>query len=216
MQILLCAATSFEIEPTKDFIKGRNLSNKISVHITGVGLMAATYSITKSIATHQPKLIIQAGIAGGLDLSLALAQTVVVNSETLGDSGVQEAQQFKTIFDLGLTDRNGFPWKNGELINPDPELLNSFELKKVKAVTVHEITTNKDRIELYKNGFGAQIETMEGAALHYVALVEGISFLQLRSISNYIGERDKKKWKMAEAIAALNAELQKTLIKLLT
>jgi futalosine hydrolase len=34
-------------------------------------------------------------------------------------------------------------------------------------------------------------------------------FIQLRSISNYIGERDKTKWKMKEAIENLNAELLK-------
>jgi futalosine hydrolase len=35
---------------------------------------------------------------------------------------------------------------------------------------------------------------MEGAALHYTCLMEKIPFMQLRSISNYIAERDKSKW----------------------
>ena len=54
---------------------------------------------------------------------------------------------------------------------------------------------------------------MEGAALHYVCLSEKIPFLQLRSVSNYVGERDKNKWAVREAIANLNIELQKILIK---
>jgi futalosine hydrolase len=56
---------------------------------------------------------------------------------------------------------------------------------------------------------------MEGAALHYTALMEGVPFLQLRAISNYIGERDKSMWKMAEAVSRLNEELQKLLTKAL-
>jgi futalosine hydrolase len=55
---------------------------------------------------------------------------------------------------------------------------------------------------------------MEGAALHYIGLLEKIPFLQIRSLSNFIGERNKAKWKMKEAIAALNRELQRILMKL--
>jgi futalosine hydrolase len=48
---------------------------------------------------------------------------------------------------------------------------------------------------------------MEGAALHYVCLKEKIPFLQVRAISNYITRRDRNAWRMAEAIASLNAQL---------
>jgi hypothetical protein len=37
---------------------------------------------------------------------------------------------------------------------------------------------------------------MEGAALHYMGRDLFIPFIQLRAVSNYIGERDKNKWKM--------------------
>jgi futalosine hydrolase len=49
---------------------------------------------------------------------------------------------------------------------------------------------------------------MEGAALHFVALMENITFLQLRSVSNYVGERDKTKWDLSGAINNLNKQLQ--------
>ena len=48
---------------------------------------------------------------------------------------------------------------------------------------------------------------MEGAALHYACLMEGVPFLQLRSMSNYIGERNKKKWDMQVSISNLNNAL---------
>jgi len=51
------------------------------------------------------------------------------------------------------------------------------------------------------------IESMEGAAFHYVCLQEAVPFLQLRAVSNMIGERDKTKWLMKEAIDNLNKEL---------
>jgi futalosine hydrolase len=48
---------------------------------------------------------------------------------------------------------------------------------------------------------------MEGAALHYVCLMEEIPFLQIRSVSNLLGDRDKKGWKLKEAIEELNESL---------
>jgi futalosine hydrolase len=53
---------------------------------------------------------------------------------------------------------------------------------------------------------------MEGAALHYVCLQSGVPFLQLRSVSNTVGVRDKTKWDIKLAITRLN----ETLIPLLT
>ncbi|MBK7884081.1 MAG: hypothetical protein IPJ81_10000 [Chitinophagaceae bacterium] len=55
---------------------------------------------------------------------------------------------------------------------------------------------------------------MEGAALQYVCLQEKIPFIQIRGISNYVGERDKLKWKMKEAIFNLNIELKNIVKKL--
>jgi futalosine hydrolase len=37
--------------------------------------------------------------------------------------------------------------------------------------------------------------------------MENIPFIQLRSISNYIAERDKKKWDMKNSIINLNKKL---------
>lgn len=68
----------------------------------------------------------------------------------------------------------------------------------------------------YKNTIGAVIESMEGAALHYVALMESVPFLQIRAVSNYIGERDKSKWLLQKAIGNLNQQLERLLKKFIT
>ena len=52
---------------------------------------------------------------------------------------------------------------------------------------------------------------MECAALHYVCLQQNVPFLQIRSVSNEVGERDKSKWKIKEAVENLNNELIKIL-----
>jgi futalosine hydrolase len=75
------------------------------------------------------------------------------------------------------------------------------------SITVNQITTTKKKTELYKKKYKGAIENMEGAAVHYVCLKENIPFVQIRSISNYVGDRNKKNWKIKEAVANLNTEL---------
>jgi futalosine hydrolase len=215
MQILLCAATPFEIQPTLDFLVKAQRTDEVECLITGVGLLATTYALTKAMVGKKPGIIIQAGIAGAFHTDLSLAQCVVVDRESLGDTGVMEAGRFQSLFTMGLLSANQHPWKDTWLPNPHMELLLSTGLPALPATTIAEISTNPESIHYLKNGLGAALESMEGAALHYIALQEGIPFLQLRSISNYVGERDKENWRLKESIESLNTHLQRILLKLL-
>ncbi|MGZ8518182.1 MAG: futalosine hydrolase, partial [Chitinophagaceae bacterium] len=114
--------------------------------------------------------------------------------------------KMKTLFDLGLVPQNQFPFLKGWLINKSG-VLKKTKLKKVRGITTNEITTSKQKIRLYRDVFNPVVESLEGAALHYVCLQEKIPFLQVRSVSNYIGERNKKNWDMKNSITNLNKEL---------
>ncbi len=211
MRVLLCAATEMEIAPTLQALSLKD-GHTVDILITGVGLTACTYALTKEVVTNRPDAIVQAGVAGSLVSDQPLAQVVAVQSETIGDLGVQE-EAFLSLFDLKLLRPHALPWKNGKLIN-DTTILHVPGLPLVDGVTVNEISTKEDRIAYYRNTLQAQVESMEGAALHYIALMEKVPFLQVRSLSNFIGERDKSKWVMKEAIAKLNQTVQHTLTKL--
>jgi futalosine hydrolase len=213
MNLLLCAATSFEIEPLVQFIRSENIQG-VDVLITGVGSTATTYALTKAVLTKKPDFILQAGVAGCINKHLPLTKVVIVENEMLGDLGVEENGTFHSVFDMNLVDKSVYPWKNGKLSN-DVEPLRKTGMTIVDAVTVNEISTDEKRIEFYRTQLGAQIESMEGAALHYVALSEKIPFLQIRALSNFVGERDKNKWVMDVAIANLNLELQRIFLNIL-
>jgi len=94
------------------------------------------------------------------------------------------------------------------------QLIDKTQLPPVRAITVNEITTRAERIKQLMEKYTPAAESMEGAAFHYVCLQEGIPFIQLRAISNFIGERDKSQWKMEEAIGNLNQQLIRFLNKL--
>jgi futalosine hydrolase len=209
MQILLIAATRFEIEPTIDYFMGMNNrsgSYEMAFLVTGIGLMSTTYSLLHQIHHFRPDYIIQGGIAGSFK-SEELGRLMAIEADTPADMGVNEQGHFRSIFDLKLADPNGFPFTNGFLQNPFHHLLKLSGLEKVRAITVNEITTNKNRLEEYDQNFHPASESMEGAAFHYVCLLEKIPFLQIRAISNRIGERDKTKWNIKKAVFCLNEKL---------
>lgn len=211
MYILLTAATSFEIDPTLALLEKSEFNfndHEIEVLITGIGQAPTTYLLTYNLQNKRPDLVIQAGIAGNFTNELLLGQTVFVKQDAFGDLGMEEKEIFTSVFDAGFANKNNPPFTDGWLINEHP-LLDNTPLQIVKAVTVNKVSDSLVQKQQLINCFAPQIETMEGAALHYVCLQENIPFIQIRSISNEVGERDKSKWKMKEAIENLNSELQK-------
>lgn len=207
MSYLLIAATINEIKP---FLASYRVQQKklplVDVLITGPGLMATTYSLTRQLLIKPPSLVIQAGIAGSFSEQLPPGATVVVKQDRVADQGAIENGRMHSLFDLGLLEKNKKPYSNGWLKN-NSAILNKPGLEKVTAVSVSEISTDPGKINLYRKQFKPLIETMEGAALHYVCLNEKIPFLQLRSVSNFVGERNKSNWKLKESIHNLNRKL---------
>lgn len=207
MKILLVAATQFEIEPIlKNRIPGGEATKKFDVLISGVGIPSTIYHLTKKLLSEKYDIVIQAGIAGSFTKKLKKGKVVLVIKDTFGDLGITEKGKFKSLFSTNMADENAFPFEKGWLINKY-DISNITRLKAVCAVTVNKIIDTKTEIKQLKKCFIADIESMEGAALHYVGLQHHVPFLQLRSISNYVGIRDKSKWKMKEAIENLNIEL---------
>ena len=204
MQILVVSATALEIKPVISFLEHSN--SDANILITGIGGAAAAFSLTDYCNKNTVDIIIQGGVAGYFKKD-KLGEVFVISQETFADLGVWENKKFKTVFDLQLEEKNKFPFKKGLLTNPYKKLLALTKLKRVSAIGVNEITTDKKRIDWYKQNFSPVVESMEGAAFHYVCLQKKIPFLQLRAASNYIGERNKSKWKMKEAIINLNKEL---------
>src|SRR2546421_627735 len=170
MNILLIAATAREIEPFFEYYRNTKRKQEIDILITGIGLTATTYHLAKQVNLKKPALVIQAGVAGCFDEKISLGTVVAVKTEVI-DLVVVEEKKIKTIFDLQLAYPDQFPFSKGWLVN-NSEILNKVQLKKVKAVSVNEITTSKERINLFKNSFKPVTESLEGAALHYVCLME--------------------------------------------
>ncbi len=204
MKILIVAATLQEI---RSFV---NLHNDIDILICGVGIPLTVYHLTNKLLQQKYDIVIQAGIGGSFSKKLKAGEVVAITQDTFADIGIEENKNFKTIFQMGFEDENKFPFKKGWL-NNNSEILYASSLKKAIGVSINKITDRKKTTKQLNKLFKAEIESMEGAAFHLVCLQQNIEFLQIRSISNMVGERDKTKWKIKEAIKNLNLELIKVI-----
>lgn len=202
MNLLIVAATEIEIEP---LLKEKT---DVEILITGVGIPATVFYLTKKLLEKKYDYVIQAGIAGSFNNHFNLAEVVLVKEDAFADLGIEENGNFQTLFETGFINKNDFPFINGWLINSHPFFETSV-LPAVKGITVNKICENDSQNETVKEKFSPDVESMEGAAFHYVCLQQKINFLQLRGISNHVGERDKSKWEIKESIKNLNKELFK-------
>lgn len=218
MRVIITAATAGEWMPSfiqlNGLYSGESERLKVQFYQSGVGMLASAVALTRLAFEDKPDLVIQIGIAGSFHKKIALGKVVVVNEEILGDTGVEEEGIWKDIFDLKLEKSSYHPYEKRKLPNPWLSKYNLLKLPEVNAISVNEISTNINRIEMITKKYNPTIETMEGAALHYVCRETSTPFLQIRAISNYVGERDKSKWKINHSIEQLNKTVLTYLEKL--
>ncbi len=211
MRVIITAATNGEWMPSFQKINpayaGTNKRFSVGFHESGVGLLASSVSLMKMFVQETPSLIIQVGIAGCFDKKIPLGKVFAVKDDFAGDIGVMENKVWKDLFDLKLDKPNDAPYEKKSLPNPWLSQYNLLKLPTKKGVTVNTISTDKNKIDLYSGRYKASLESMEGAALHYIGRDLNIPFIQIRAVSNYVGERNKAKWNMQEAIYNLNETL---------
>jgi futalosine hydrolase len=207
MHLLLVSATDFEISEIIHWLNNpgnHHNAPKAELLISGVGQLKTCYALQKKINTKRPDLVIQAGI-GGASSKGDIGKVYAIRSEKMADLGLMEKTGFTSIFDMGLDQPDHFPFREGKLINPYQHLLNWTRLPILDGVTVNEMKS-ADFYGFQRNP-SPVVESMEGAALHYVCLMEKIPFLQIRAVSNVTGDRDKSRWKLKEARENLHESL---------
>lgn len=171
-------------------------------------MLATAYELTKSLAGGAWDFVLGVGIAGAFSQGLQLGECVIVESEQIADFGAEDGEEFLDVFSMGLVKANRNPFTRGLMQNHVQEPPFPIgHLSKVAGLTVTTVSGYEPTIAKRIARHSAAVESMEGAALHYVCLKENIPFLQLRAISNYVTRRDRNAWRMADAIASLNTQL---------
>jgi futalosine hydrolase len=169
---------------------------------SGVGPAAAAAcaatALTAASSSDAPyDLAVSAGIAGGFQQPLA--GVVVATSIVAADRGAVTADGFASVTELGFGSVQHTP--------PEPLVRAAAEAAGATAgpvLTTSTVTGTAERArELEARHPGAVAEAMEGFGIAEAAAAHGVAVLEVRTVSNPVGPRDRAAWRIPEALAAL-------------
>jgi futalosine hydrolase len=155
--------------------------------VCGIGPVEAAAASARSLAEERPDALLHVGIAGARGIPVA---QLVIGSEAL----------YEDAF-------------GGELVlqreRPDPRLVEAAkralpEAQLLPIGTSARVGGTRD----------CQVEAMEGFAVLRAARLAGVPAVEVRAISNEIGEPDRTRWRFEDALVALDSALPKLLAAL--
>jgi futalosine hydrolase len=204
MKILITAATELELIGLKNKLNVGVFSS-LDFLVTGVGMINTTFELTKHLSQHHYDLVIQIGIAGAFDRSIALGEVVWIRTDMFSEMGAEDNDDFLSLIQLGLQEPEEFPYKWAELKPTIAKEINTLQsLKQVRAITVNKVHGNASSIMQTLIRLNPQTESMEGAAFFHVCMKLNVPCLQIRSISNYVEVRNKENWNIPLALQSLH------------
>lgn len=185
----------------------------ILVCVVGVGPVAAALSIGELLERHPgAKGVLNLGICGSFDPDLPLGTACVASAEIWPEYGVhcangdEEPFSFQMLPDLHLNPVNR--------LDLDPSSAASAMGLAVPdawprgpSLTVAGVSGDQARAALLLARYGGATENMEGFSLALAARRHGLPFLEVRTVSNPVGVRDKKRWDFRLALEALQSIL---------
>ncbi len=195
MKILLCAATEGELSNLREIEVN---SQEIDFLVTGIGMVATTYSLTRQFAAAEYDLALQIGLAGSFDSRIKIGGVCRIEEDVFSELGAESGNDFLTLEQMDLP---GITTVKNE-IDFDSDMLNALPVW--RGITVNTVHGNETSIAKIKERLNPQVETMEGAAFLMVCQKEKIPALQLRAISNYVELRNKENWNIALALKNLH------------
>jgi futalosine hydrolase len=193
MLILIVAATVFEVEPLAN-----NLGHKLEILITGAGMVPTAFALGRQFSLHKYDLVINLGIAGSFDKSIAPGSVVEITEDVFSETGAEDDLEFIPISTLGFGENT---FKPTTTLN---NVCNTLSLTQAKAITVNTVHGNEESIKKVQSRLNPQIESMEGAAFFYACRQFNVPCLQIRAVSNYVEKRNRDNWDIQLAIKNLN------------
>lgn len=174
----------------------------VEVLSTGIGPVDAAARVSRALAAKHYDVVINAGIAGAMRGVANVGDAVVVGEE---------------LFPLRLETNAPISLPPGNLVAErvpaDAQLIEAvmalgFPL--VRGITVSNVTSTDATAQRLRES-GAEIETMEGFAVLRAAQLSNVPALEVRGISNIVGDRANSQWDFNAGIAGLRHVLNATL-----
>lgn len=168
----------------------------------GVGPAAAAAATATTICRAGPfDAVLSVGIGGGFAGVSPIGSVVIADRIVAADLGADSPTGFLSIETLGL---------GASSIACAPRLVAAARARLAGAVvgpvvTVTTGTGTAARAAWLRQQHGAVAEGMEGFGVATAAIQHNLPVLEVRAVSNLVGDRDRAAWRIGEALAALAA-----------
>ncbi len=173
------------------------------VVVAGIGRVNAAAATTEAILRDGPfDAVLNAGVAGALPgSSLSIGDAVVASRCVYAEEGMITPAGFAGMAGMGFS-LGDF---EGNAVPVDERLLSilSRRFRTGPIATVATCSGTDAAAAEIARRTGALAEAMEGAAVVHAARRRGAPAIELRTISNTTGDRDRQVWDLRRAIDAL-------------
>ena len=203
---LAVAATEMEMAPLYRMTAGTDIG--FLTLVTGVGPVAAALQLTRFLCQEgtQVRGIVNFGVAGayvqiqGLQIA-SLLDVCLAEREVAGDFGICYGDDIDYLA-KDLTGKITFDLDRSLLLQSGLVLQrNGMSPHLGTFVTVNSVSGTRARGENLRQQWQGLCENMEGASIARVAEVFALPFLEVRSISNMVEDRNPQNWRLEEACA---------------
>jgi futalosine hydrolase len=154
---------------------------------TGIGPVEAAVATARRLAGRRPDAILHIGIAGSTRLE---PPALVLGSESVYSDLIDAASLLPRV----------------ERVEPQADLLESVRRALPEAHVLPIATSAR-----VGGGTTCEVEAMEGFAVLRAAAAAGVPAVELRAVSNAVGERDRAQWRIDDALGALQGAVRRVL-----
>jgi len=174
--------------------------------VIGVGKAAAAMHTTRLLLGERPAWLLLIGVCGAYPESgLDVGALCLVGEDLLADEGVAlPGGGFLGLETMGLGEVGPF-LADPTRTHAAARLLAAPVLR---GATVSTCSGDDERSRALAVRSGAQVETMEGAAVLQVCRAFDVPVVQLRCVSNRTGDRARAGWDLRRAIDRLHAAVR--------
>ncbi|HEY5340215.1 MAG TPA: futalosine hydrolase [Candidatus Aquilonibacter sp.] len=162
--------------------------------VSGIGPVDAAARVAKALAAHRYDVVINAGVAGAFPGVAKVGDGVVVGEE---------------LYELHLETGAALTLPPGNLlaerVPADPQLIEAITalgFPLVRGITVSRVTAT-DETAKRLSGRGAEVETMEGFSVLRAAQLASVPAIEVRGISNIVGDRAASGWNFEAGVNGL-------------
>lgn len=176
-------------------------AGRLDVVVSGIGPAAAASATATALTGARYDLVLSLGIAGAFPGRADVGSVVVATRIVTADLGTHSPDGWLGVAELG--------WAEEAVAVPAAEPLAArlraagLPVVAGPVLTLSAMTGTDERAAELAGSFDPVAEAMEGAGVATAAGVHGVPVLEVRTVSNLVGHRDKSSWQIPRALDRL-------------